>query len=259
MAELEGAVAIVTGGFSGIGRAAAHLMAERGAEVHVIGIRPERDAELELVGVEHHEVDVTDAQATTGVVDAVAARSGLDVLVTAAGIQRYGTVTDTRPDDWNALLDVNLTGTFHAVRAALPHLRLSGRGSIVIVSSVQAFVTQAAVAAYATSKGALNALARSIAVDEAGFSVRCNTVCPASVETPMLRLAARTFSDGSGQAVDDLIRSWGRMHPLGRVAQPFEVAEAIAFLAGERSAFITGIALPVDGGLLAKAAVVLPD
>lgn len=259
MSELDGTVAIVTGGFSGIGRAAAQLMAERGAQVHVIGLRPERDAEPDLDRVEHHEVDVTDAQATAEVVDGVAARSGLDILVTAAGVQRYGTVTDTAPDEWKAVLDVNLTGTFHAVRAALPYLRLSERGSIVIVSSVQAFVTQAAVAAYTTSKGALNALARSIAVDEAAFAVRCNTVCPASVDTPMLRLAARTFSDGSDAAVDELIRSWGRMHPLGRVAQPSEVAEAIAFLASSRSAFITGIALPIDGGLLAKAAVVLPD
>ena len=259
MAELDGKVALVTGGFSGIGRAAASLLAERGADVHVVGLRPTEDREPDLPGVHHHEVDVTDGASTAAAVDAGVGGSGLDILVTAAGIQRYGNVTDTTPEDWDALLAVNLTGTFHALRAALPHLRLGAGGSIVMVSSVQAFVTQSAVAAYTTSKGALNALARSVAVDEARHAVRCNTVCPASVDTPMLRLAARTFSDGSDEEVADLIRSWGRMHPLGRVAEASEVAEAIAFLAGPRSSFITGIALPVDGGLLAKAAVVLPD
>jgi NAD(P)-dependent dehydrogenase (short-subunit alcohol dehydrogenase family) len=127
-----------------------------------------------------------------------------------------------------------------------------------MVSSVQAFVTQNAVAAYTTSKGALNAFARSIAIDEAKNGIRANTVCPASVDTPMLRSSARSFSDGSDEAAQELVESWGRMHPLGRVAQPDEVAEAIAFLASDRASFITGIALPVDGGLLANAAVVLP-
>ncbi len=110
--------------------------------------------------------------------------------------------------------------------------------------------------AYTTSKGALNALARSIAIDEAPFNVRANTVCPGSVDTPMLQSAARTFTDDSASY---LIATWGRGHPLGRVARSEEVAEAIAFLASDRASFITGIALPVDGGLLAQAAVVLPD
>ncbi len=153
---------------------------------------------------------------------------------------------------------MNLTGAFYAAKAAIPHLRRRGGGSLVLVSSVQAFVTQAGVAAYAASKGALNALARSIAIDEATHGIRCNTVCPASVDTSMLRFAARALSDGTDDAVATLIQSWGQMHPLGRVATPGEVAEAIAFLASERASFITGIALPVDGGLLANAAVVLP-
>lgn len=260
MAEFDGKVAIVTGGLSGIGRATARVLSARGAAVVAAGIPPARDAEAPLPGIEHVDVDVTDETATAQLVAHVAAtHGGLDIIVTAAGIQRYGTAADTTVDEWNEVLAVNVTGAFHIIKHALPHLRARGGGSIVIVSSVQAFVTQSAVAAYTASKGALNAFARSIAVDEAENAIRANTVCPASVDTPMLRFAARTFSDGSDRAAQALVGSWGRMHPLGRVARPDEVAEAIAFLASDRASFITGVALPVDGGLLAKAAVVLPE
>jgi NAD(P)-dependent dehydrogenase (short-subunit alcohol dehydrogenase family) len=183
----------------------------------------------------------------------------IHILVTSAGIQRYGTAVDTTTETWHEVLDVNVTGAFLAAKYAMPALRAAGTGAIVFVSSVQAFVTQSAVVAYTASKGALNALARSIAVDEAPFGVRANTVCPGSVDTPMLRSSARKFSDGSDEAVSGLIASWGRSHPLGRVARPHEVAEAIAFLASDRASFITGIALPVDGGLLAQLAVALPE
>ncbi|MFB7498002.1 SDR family NAD(P)-dependent oxidoreductase [Streptomyces sp. NPDC056161] len=262
MAEFDGKVAIVTGGLSGIGHATARLLAARGATVVAAGIAPRHGGATEPLPsvVECVETDVTDERAVARLV-AHAARShgGLDILVAAAGIQRYGTAADTGADEWNEVLAVNVTGAFHAVKHALPQLRARGAGSIVIVSSVQAFVTQTSVAAYTTSKGALNALARSIAVDEAKNGIRANAVCPASVDTPMLRASARTFSDGSDRAAQALVEAWGGMHPLGRVARPAEVAEAIAFLAGDRASFITGVSLPVDGGLLANAAVALPD
>ncbi|MGW2180695.1 SDR family NAD(P)-dependent oxidoreductase [Streptomyces sp. NPDC001732] len=260
MAEFEGKVAIVTGGLSGIGLATVRLLTARGATVVAAGIPPERGAEPLPTGVEQVETDVTDEAATAQLIKhVVATHGGLDILVTAAGIQRYGDVAETTAAEWNKVFEVNVTGAFHPVKHALPHLRSRGAGAIVLVSSIQAFVTQASVAAYTTSKGALNALARSIAVDEARHGVRANAVCPASVDTPMLRASAREFSDGSDEAAQGVVESWGRMHPLGRVARPEEVAEAIAFLASDRATFITGISLPVDGGLLSKAAVVLPE
>ncbi|GIH18606.1 SDR family NAD(P)-dependent oxidoreductase [Rugosimonospora africana] len=258
--EFDGKVAIVTGGRSGIGRASARLLSARGATVVAAGIPSKPDSEPDIPGVEDVHLDVTDEAATARLVaDVVDRHGGLDIVVAAAGIQRYGSAADTTAEEWNDVLAVNVTGAFHIVKHAVPPLRARAAGAIVLVSSVQSMATQSTVAAYTTSKGALNALARSIAIDEAGHGIRANAVCPASVDTPMLRSSARMFSDGTDEGAQALVESWGRMHPLGRVARPQEVAEAIAFLASDRASFITGVALPVDGGLLAKLAVALPE
>ena len=262
MAELDGKVALVTGGAGGIGKATARLLAERGASVTICGIdqAEAEEAAAELGhGVHAQAADVSVESEVEALLAGIVERDGgLDILVTAAGIQRYGNAANTTGSDWDEVLRVNLKGTFLPVKYALPHLR-PRRGSVVIVSSVQAFVSQTSVAAYTASKGALNALARSVAVDEARHGVRANTVCPGSVDTSMLRTAARSFSDGSDAGKQRLVDAWGRTHPLGRVARAEEVAEAIAFLASDRASFITGVSLPVDGGLLAAVAVALPE
>jgi NAD(P)-dependent dehydrogenase (short-subunit alcohol dehydrogenase family) len=203
--------------------------------------------------------DVRDQRSITRAVKATVDTFGsLDTLVTCAGIQSYGTVTDTDEEAWDEVFAVNVKGVFFAAKAALPHVRQSSRGAIVIVSSVQALATQAGVAAYAASKGALNALTRSMAIDEAIHRVRVNAVCPGSVDTPMLRRSATLFSDGTTAGAQRTVNAWGRSHPLGRVAQPAEVAEVVSFLASPRASFVTGEDIRVDGGLLAGLAVSLP-
>jgi NAD(P)-dependent dehydrogenase (short-subunit alcohol dehydrogenase family) len=262
---LEGRCALVTGGSSGIGFGAAQALLAAGARVMVSGATSvEVDAAVASLDagdrVRGIAADVTDETAVQALVEqTVAAFGGLDVLVTAAGIQRYGTAADTTSELWDEVMSVNAKGAFLAIHHALPHLRRSVGGSIVVVSSIQAFVTQAAVAAYTASKAALNALVRSVAVDEAVNGVRANAVCPGSVDTPMLRWSAAKFSDGSEQGVQALVESWGAMHPLGRVARPQEVGAVIVFLASDAASFVTGASIPVDGGLLATAPVVIPE
>jgi len=264
--EHAGRVVLVTGGSSGIGRAAAELLAAGGAAVAVSGVDAagthEAAEAITAAGGRALPIvaDVADGAAVAEAVQrTVDAFGGLDVLVTSAGIQRYGTVADTDDKTWDEVFAINVKGVFLAARAALPHLRRStSGGAVVVVSSVQARATQSNVAAYAAAKGALNALVRSMAVDEAPFGVRVNAVCPGSVDTPMLRRSAELFSDGTDASVRQMLDDWGRSHPLGRIGTPREVAEAIAFLAGTRAGFLTGVDIPVDGGLLATLPVALP-
>jgi NAD(P)-dependent dehydrogenase (short-subunit alcohol dehydrogenase family) len=262
--ELDGKVALVTGGSLGIGRATARRLADDGAAVVLCGIDDvsveEAIAELSGAGLEvdGRRADVSSAAEVEGLVRFAADRyGGVDILVNSAGIQRYGTVVDTSEELWDDVLAANLKGMFLTAKHCVPELRRRGGGAIVNVASVQAFATQAGVAAYAASKAGVIGLTKAIAVDHAAENIRCNAVCPGSVDTPMLRFAAALFKGDSTE--DDTIRAWGSSHPLGRVARPEEVAEVIAFLASDRASFVTGAELKVDGGLLAQLAVVLPE
>jgi NAD(P)-dependent dehydrogenase (short-subunit alcohol dehydrogenase family) len=262
--EFRGKVAIVTGGGAGIGLAAARKLAQEGTSVVICSDREDqsgqaadglREENLEVMGMRG---DVTSSADMKSLVDvAVETYGGLDVLVNSAGVQRYGTVADTEESVWDEVLGVNLKGIYLASRHAIPAMRERGGGAIVNVSSVQAIASQRGVAAYTASKGGINALTRAMATDHAEENIRVNAVCPGSVDTPMLRWAADLFR-GEG-TVEATVEDWGRMHPLGRVARPEEVAEVICFLASPKASFVTGADYRVDGGLLAALGVSLPE
>jgi NAD(P)-dependent dehydrogenase (short-subunit alcohol dehydrogenase family) len=264
MAEFSGKVAIVAGGASGIGRAAARKLASEGASVVICSDREDqiestiaelREEDLEAQGMQADVTSSADMKRLVGF--ATETYGGVDVLVNSAGVQRYGTVVETEEDVWDEVLGVNLKGIYLASKYAIPEMRKRGGGAIVNLSSVQAFASQKGVAAYTASKGAINALTRAMALDHADENIRVNAVCPASVDTPMLRWSANLFK--GDKSVEETVKEWGKMHPVGRVARPEEVAEVIAFLAGPRASFVTGGDYKVDGGMLAALGVRLPE
>lgn len=261
----QGKVVLVTGGSAGIGRGAAEVFAEEGAGVVIIGttqanvdevVDAIRAADGEAYGVTG---SVTEPEVTEAAVALALKKFGrLDHLVTAAGIQTYGDAVTTTLEDFKRVYDVNVNGTFLAVHAAAPEIR-KNQGTITLISSVQGVTSQNNVLGYASTKGALNTLGRALAVDEAAYGVRVNTVLPGSIDTPMLRASAKEWSDGTPEGTQAVIDEWGRMHALRRVGTPREVGQVCSYLASDEASFITAADIRVDGGLLARVAAVLPE
>lgn len=244
MNRFAGQVAVVTGGSTGIGRAVVRRLAAEGAAVvyctHDERTLPADDGDELVTGV---VADVRSEAAMRSLIEtAVQAHGGLDVLVCSAGIQTYGTVEDTSLADWQAVLDVNLTGMFLAAKYAVPHLRTRGGGAIVTISSVQGHTPAQRVVGYSVSKAAVDALTRSLAVDHAADGIRANSVAPGPVDTPLLRTAHDPGAPPPAQPPPP--------GPAARIANPAEVAAVVAFLASKEASYVTGACYPVDGGML---------
>jgi NAD(P)-dependent dehydrogenase (short-subunit alcohol dehydrogenase family) len=234
--SFAGRRALVTGGASGIGLATARLLRERGAEVAVIDRAP-------ATGFAARQTDVTDAPAVDAAVRELAGELGgpCDLLVNAAGVYRVEPLLELTPDAWDAVLRINLAGPMLVARAVVAVLG-DARGSIVNVSSIAATRAQATepAAHYRASKGGLEALTRQMAVEWAP-RIRVNAVSPGRIDTPLVRAL-------DDRGIDD---AFLRAHvPLQRLGRAEEVAHAIAFLLSDEASYITGVAVPVDGGVL---------
>lgn len=251
--RFEGKAAVVTGAATGIGRATALAFAREGASVALVDVNAEAmnetAREIASAGGSGLTVlaDVSRGEDARRIAAETVAEFGrIDYLVASAGIQTYGTVLDTDEDTWDRTLAVNLKGVYLAAKYCIPEMSKGGGGAIVNVASVQGLQSQPNVAAYAASKGGLIAMTRTMALDHAAEGIRVNSLCPGSINTPMLRFAADTYSPDDPQSA---IEDWGKLHALGRVGRPEEMAQVALFLVSDAASFMTGATVVADGGL----------
>lgn len=254
MARLADKVALITGGGGGIGAASARIFCVEGAAVMLVDTSADalartvamlRDS-VPHARIEHCVADVADSKAAEAAVQqALQAFGRLDVLVNNAAMRNYSALADAQPEEWQAVVGVNLIGNANYCRAALPALRLAGNGSIVNVSSCYAVTGRKGMGLYDATKAGMLAMTRTLAFEEAPYGVRANAVCPGSTLTDFHVDKAKA----RGKSVDTLKNERNDTSLIGRWALPEEIAWPILWLASNEASFITGTTLMVDGGL----------
>ena len=257
--DFAGKVVVITGGALGIGRGAALEFAQSGAQVAIADLNraagEETLATLQEIapGSIFIEADISTAEACRHIVDrTVDALGGIDILFNNVGIQpldSYANVENTTEAMWDRIQNINLKSYFLMSKYAIPHIRARGGGVILNTASVQGIQSMQGVPAYAASKGGVLSLTRNMALDYARENIRVLAICPGTIETEMVRVAAQ--AGGDERAV---IEGWERNQPLGRLGQPADIGKAAVFLASEHAGFMTGEAICVDGGVMAMGA-----
>ena len=244
--RLKDKTAIITGGGSGIGLATARAFCKEGAKVILFGRRKEKllsaanelgDSVLIVQGDMTHNDDLDQLINKT-----LNNFKGIDILVNSAGLFNGAPLHEISDSQWDEMMNINIRSVFQLTRRVLPIMMAQKSGSIVHISSILGLIAVPQVAAYNVSKGALNQFSRSIAVEYGSYGIRSNSICPGLIETDM---TAELMKDAS------LMQEWSKEYPIGRFGKPEDVASACLFLASDESSFITGTALPVDGGFTA--------
>jgi NAD(P)-dependent dehydrogenase (short-subunit alcohol dehydrogenase family) len=252
--NLNGKVAVITGGGSGIGRAIALTFGRQGAHVTVLDQDGRAAAETAsaITAAEGRSdwvaCDVSDSRGVTAAFDGIIGRTHrLDILVNNAGVAHVGNIERTSEDDFDRLYRVNVKGVFLCTQAAVPVMVRQGGGVILNMASIVSFIGVADRFAYSMTKGAVLTMTKSVAVDYVARKIRCNCICPARIHTPFVDGFVKKNFPGREQEV---LQELSAYQPMGRMGTPDEVAWLALYLCSDEAAFVTGQAYPLDGGVL---------
>jgi 2-keto-3-deoxy-L-fuconate dehydrogenase len=250
MFSLKNKKAVITGGGSGIGKAIALLFAQQGAEVHIIELTAANGTSTaEAIATNGNKafVHVCNVASRQEVIDTFAKIGSLHILVNNAGIAHVGKADTTSEEDFDRIMAVNVKGVFNCLFAAIPHLRNAGGGVIINMASIAAWVGLPDRFAYSTAKGAVMAMTLSVARDYVGEKIRCNSISPARVHTPFVDgFISKNYPGKEKEMFDKLSKT----QPVGRMAQPEEIAALALYLCSDEASFITGSDYPIDGGFI---------
>jgi len=252
--KLEGRVALITGGTSGIGLSTAKVFLQEGAKVSIAGTSAEKGRKaVEQLGGKQQGVlfiraDVANERDVRRLIEKTVSEFGrIDILFNNAGIIIGKTVEELTEEEWDRVIDVNLKSVFLVSKHTIPHMNFQGGGVIVNNSSCNGIVGDYSASAYCASKGGVALLTKAMALDYAKKNIRINAICCGEIETPMFLQEACTFGMSVDQYREEIVKS----HPIGRIGKPEEAAKAVLFLSSDDSSFITGTLLSVDGGYTA--------
>ncbi|MBU2892909.1 SDR family oxidoreductase [Colwellia sp. D2M02] len=238
-------VCVITGGSSGIGLSIVKLFIENNYRVFNLDLTPSSTGDF-------CQCDVTDVTQVRNIIAHIASEHTIDVLVSNAGIHFSANIENTSEEALEKVFNINVKGAYAAIKSVLPHMKTQHSGSIILMASDQALIAKHNSFAYNLSKAALASIAKTTALDYAGFNIRANAVCPGTIETPLYHNAINNYCDKSGADKTQVHAEEAALQPLNRLGQPEEVAELVLFLASDNAKFITGSLQVIDGGYTAQ-------